>query len=127
VPKDYPEAAKWYRLAAQQGEVIAQYNLGLMYYRGNGVAQDYAEAARWYFLAAEQGNANAQFNLGGMYYQGWGVPQNDADAYKWFILAAEQGNKSASLLMNSIAEQMPPEKIAQAKEAAKVWSEQHKQ
>jgi len=32
-----------------------QFNLGLMYFQGEGVPQDYTEAAKWYRLAAEQG------------------------------------------------------------------------
>tara|TARA_B100000686_G_scaffold125141_1_gene132594 strand:- start:939 stop:1187 length:249 start_codon:yes stop_codon:yes gene_type:complete len=35
--KDYKEAAKWYRLSAEQGDEAAQYNLGQMYYEGKGV------------------------------------------------------------------------------------------
>ena len=46
---------KWYRLAAEQGYDIAQYNLGVMYENGQGVPQDYKEAVKWYRLAAEQG------------------------------------------------------------------------
>ena len=50
VPQDDAEAARWYRLAAEQGSGAAQFNLGLMYVNGRGVlfGQDYAEAARWY-------------------------------------------------------------------------------
>ena len=55
VPQDYKEAIKWYRLAAEQGNANAQYNLGLMYDNGEGVPQDYKEAVKWYRLAAEQG------------------------------------------------------------------------
>jgi TPR repeat protein len=55
VARDYAEAAKWFRLAAEQGLGKAQYNLGVMYLKGEGVAQDNAEAAKWLLLAAEQG------------------------------------------------------------------------
>ena len=33
-PQDYKEAVKWYRLAAEQGDANAQYNLGVMYDNG---------------------------------------------------------------------------------------------
>ena len=66
VPQDYKTAVKWYRLAAEQGYVRAQYNLGLMYANGQGVPQDYKTAVKWFRLAAEQGNADAQYNLGVM-------------------------------------------------------------
>jgi hypothetical protein len=65
--QDYAEAARWYRLAAEQRHADAQYNLGNKYRNGKGVAPDYAEGERLYQLAAEQGYASAQFNLGYMY------------------------------------------------------------
>jgi len=54
VPQDYGEAAKWYRLAAEQGDAIAQGNLGFMYYSGQGVPQDYVQAYMWVDLAASR-------------------------------------------------------------------------
>lgn len=45
--------------AASLGLVDAQFNLGLMYYKGQGVPQDYEEALRWFKEAAEQGDAQA--------------------------------------------------------------------
>ena len=55
---------------AEHGDADAQYNLGLMYYNGQGIDQDYREAVKWYQKAAEQGNADAQNNLGLMYNKG---------------------------------------------------------
>ena len=48
VPWDSKEAAKWYRLAAEQGHTKAQIMLGHMYARGEGVPEDYQEAVKWY-------------------------------------------------------------------------------
>ena len=89
---DYPEVMRWYYLAEEQDRTDAQYNLGLMYYNGDGVAQDYTEAAKWYYRAAERGLADAQYNLGRMYYNGDGVVQDYTEAAKWFHRAAEQGD-----------------------------------
>ena len=86
------EAVKWYRKAAQQGDVLAQINLGWMYQNGKGVLQDDAEAVRWYQKAAQQGNAKAQTSLGWMYQNGRGIPQNDLEAIKWYTRAAAQGD-----------------------------------
>ena len=62
------------RLAAEQGHIGAQFNLGVMYDTGEGVAQDAAEAVRWFRRAAEQRHARAQYNLGVMDRTGEGVP-----------------------------------------------------
>jgi|TARA_B100001971_G_C18092570_1_gene484314 TPR repeat protein len=93
---------KWYRLSAEQGDVKAQYNLGLMYFIGQGVSQDYKESVKWYRLSAEQGDAEAQFNLGLMYSEGQGVPQDDKEAVKWYRLAAEQGDADAREIIESL-------------------------
>jgi TPR repeat protein len=60
VPQDYTEVAKWFRLAADQGNSEAQYSLGVMYHEGEGVPQNSTEAAKSYRLAANQGYTQAQ-------------------------------------------------------------------
>ena len=57
-------------VGADQGDMDAQFSLGVMYDNGQGVIQDYKEAVKWYRLAADQGDAAAQFNLGYMFYEG---------------------------------------------------------
>src|SRR3954465_3399863 len=52
VPRNYTEAAMWYRRAAEQGDSLAQYSLGLLYDRGQGVPQDIVEANKWLTLSA---------------------------------------------------------------------------
>lgn len=102
--QDYVEAARWFLKAAEQGEVLAQLELGSMYYDGQGVDQDYAEAGRWYRKAAERGNGRAQFNLGLMCRDGQGVPQDPLQAYMWMSLAvADSMKKNHDVLM-----QLPP-------------------
>ena len=78
MPRDYAEAALWYRKAADQGDANAQFHLGLMYFRGSGVPQDYAEAAAWYRKAADQGQADALASLRYMPTFGQGVQKDDA-------------------------------------------------
>ncbi len=91
VPKDPAEAMKWYRKAANLGNVNAQFMLGLLYRYGNGVPQDYAEAAKWYRKAADLGYTLAQKSLGEMYEEGQGMPQDYAEAMKWYREAADLG------------------------------------
>jgi TPR repeat protein len=63
VPKDSAEAAKRWRLAADQGLAGAQFNLGWMYQLGYGVPKDSAKAAKWYRKAVKQGHAEAKAKL----------------------------------------------------------------
>ena len=92
---DFATALQEWTPLAEAGDANAQYNLGVMYGRGDGVPQDYAEAVKWYRLAADQGHASAQSNLGVMYGNGDGVPQDYAEAIRWYRLAADQGDADA--------------------------------
>jgi len=110
---------------AEQGDAVAQYNLGLMYKQGKGVPQDYKEAVRWYRVAAEQGDATAQYNLGGMYHEGQGVPQNYIQAHMWYNLAASsttgEDRERAAKARDRTAEKMTSEQIAEAQRLAREW------
>ena len=44
VTRDPAEAAKWFEVAARQGDAQAESNIGYMYNYGEGVAQDYGQA-----------------------------------------------------------------------------------
>ncbi len=50
---DYATALREMQLLAEQGNASAQFNLGFMYNKGQGVPQDYTEAVKWYRLAAD--------------------------------------------------------------------------
>lgn len=121
VTKDYYEAAHWFRLAARQGLVYAQFKLGLLYSGGRRVSKDYQESAHWYGLAAEQGNAEAQSRLGLYLVHGRGVPQDHVQAYMWLSLAAAQGVWVAEHNRDSVATQMTPDQIAEAQRMAREW------
>ena len=88
VPENDPEAVRWFRLAADQGDADAQSNLGVMYANGEGVLEDDPEAVKWLRLAADQGVVAAQFNLGVMYANGGGLPEDYVLGYAWLNLAA---------------------------------------
>lgn len=92
---DFATAFREWSLLASQGDAVAQYNLGVMYGKGEGVTQDYQEAVKWYRLSAAQGEAGAQYNLGNMYRDGKGVLQDYREALKWFRMAASQGKAAA--------------------------------
>jgi hypothetical protein len=85
---DYPRAVRLFRSLAELGYPSAQFELGFLYRRGEGVPQDYAEAAKWLELAANQGHVWAQSNLAFMYRDGAGVPQDFVKAHMWFNLAS---------------------------------------
>ena len=90
------------KTAAEQGDSLAQLNLGRLYDKGEGVSEDDAEAVHWLRKAAEQGLAEAQNYLGYMYNRGEGVTQDHEEAVHWFRKAAEQGLAKAQSNLGSM-------------------------
>ena len=112
--KNTTDAAKWYQMAANQGDGEATEILQLLsnkptsrdinrweqtgdkYYYGNyGVKIDYAEAIKWYRKAALMGHAYAQNDFGVCYGLGRGFNEDDVEAVKWYRKSAAQGCKYA--------------------------------
>jgi len=99
---------------AEQGFAKAQFNLGLMYSKGEGVPQNYKQAMHWYSKAAEQGMAKAQYSLGLMYY----IRQDYKLAYVWSSLAVAQGDESAIKYRGFAAEELTTQRLGEAQELA---------
>ena len=60
------EIARVQQMAAD-GDLCAQYSLGVLYAEGQEVPQDYVQALRWYRLAADKGLAEAKRPFGPLY------------------------------------------------------------
>lgn len=56
--QDYDTAYKEFYQAAIEGDQTAQFNIGVMYYRGQSVAKDLVRAYCWIELAADPDNAD---------------------------------------------------------------------
>ena len=119
---------------AEGGDPKAQFNLGVAYYKGEGVPQDYAESMKWYRMAAEQGHAGAQCNLGTYYEDGQGVPQDYLLAYFWSSLASKSNtcgsdNSRANYFYMdyaaNAARQLTPEQLMKAQQMIQEWEAKH--
>ncbi|HEY4952517.1 MAG TPA: tetratricopeptide repeat protein [Verrucomicrobiae bacterium] len=80
---------------AQNGDAVAQRELGEKFDFGYETKQDYVEAAKWYQMAANQGDAAAQNNLGSFYQYGLGVATNYSKAVELYKQSASQGDTMA--------------------------------
>ena len=92
---DEAAALKWFRLAAEQGFVAAQYNLAACYAEGRGVAKNDAEAATWFQRAAAANFPFAQYRLGLACRDGRGVAADPAEAYKWLLISSARVTQAA--------------------------------
>jgi len=88
---DEAEAARWFRQAALQGNVEAQYHLARLVSRGaKGLKQDFPTALKLYQDAAGKGYAPAMDALGQAYQQGRGTEVDLTKAAEWYQKAADQ-------------------------------------
>ena len=92
---DYENALRFYKQAAEQGDINAQLNIGHIYRSGRSGEKNPQLAAKYYLQAAEQGAVGAQRRLGDMYEFGDGVAQNFSLAAEWYRKAADQGDAGA--------------------------------
>ena len=68
--RQYAEALKWLKKAADLGSSVGQYNLARMYVEGQGVEKNYEKALSLLHLSAEQGDSRALYGIGVMYKRG---------------------------------------------------------
>jgi uncharacterized protein len=93
---DFDTAAREFSLLAAKGDKEGQYNMGLLYEEGQGVAKSFYEAVSAYTKAARQGYVDAYFALGEIYISR-SAPQKDrVEAYRWLEMAAKYGHPRGS-------------------------------
>ena len=80
----FDSAVTIWQALAEKGDPQAQFNLGLMYHSGLGIARNEGEAVKWYQKAAEGGYSAARIYLAVGYEEGWfGLPQDQQKALYW--------------------------------------------
>jgi uncharacterized protein len=94
VPQNYTEAAKWYRRAAEQGLAVAQFALGAIYARRQGVPEDLVRAHMWLSLSA---------------------------AHAAQIRGAQKLARDAQELRDNVAQNMTPEQLMEAEQLTQGW------
>ena len=99
---DFDTAFREFTSAAEDGLSFAQYNLGILYFTGQGVSKNLEEAFKWTKAAAEQGHLNAQFNLGSLYLDGQGTKRNVSEGIDWFVRAAKDGHGNSAYSLAKI-------------------------
>ncbi len=120
---DYATALSILIPLAEFGSATAQFNLGVLYYTGNGVVKDRKEAFQWYIKAAKGGLPHAQFNVSAMYYQGEGVAKSLKKAYLWGLIAEASGNKNVSSFLNAAEKKLSFEDKTEMLELATICIE----
>jgi uncharacterized protein len=90
--------------SAEAGLAIAQYNLGVLYYTGNGVERNFEKSFEWTLKAAEQGHVAAMVNLGVLYFNQIGVNTGVTSVWPFSLLNRANNYREAARWYNNAAE-----------------------
>lgn len=88
--------------AAVNGDVNAQFELGMLFIRGEAVQKDFTRGVEWLQHAAERNHVGAQLQLADMYLRGLELQQDAAEAFKWYLRAAQQGAAQAQYMLGNL-------------------------
>ena len=124
VSQNDSDRVEWIRKNAEKGNVRAQNNLGIRYFRGLGVSKSNEDAVKWFRKAADHGYPLAQHNLGWMYANGYGVPKDYVTAYMWQLLAANGTNGTndkVGRILEILKNSLTPAQIEEAQRRAADW------
>jgi TPR repeat protein len=120
--KKTAEAVVLFTQAAEQGNRAAQYFLGLMYARGDGLEQDFHQAYKWLLKAGMGGHPKAMYHLGVMFVNGDGVEEDVVRAQEWFWLGATAGDRYSEKRLRAITPRLSADEIAiAAKQSKALW------
>ena len=92
------QAISWLKMAAAQDLVIAQLEIGDLYYNGNaklGLERNLQKAKKWYLDAANQGNVPAMVRAANTFNKLKEVPNSKKQAFDWYLRASSFGSAEA--------------------------------
>ena len=104
--QDYERAMAAYKVAAEAGEALSQFQVGTMYCNGEGVAVDYKPARAWLEKAVAQDHPIAIGQLGVMYFGGEGVTPSFRRARELYQRAIELGDSLSVETMQTLTEEI---------------------
>lgn len=94
-PRDFSEAVRWYKLAADAGSTEA--NATLARYYEVSLKPDYTIARSYHLKASLAGHVTSQFSVAERYLSGInGFEQDAVEAYAWYNVCAASGNQEAA-------------------------------
>jgi hypothetical protein len=123
VTKSDAQAVEWWKKAAEQENLFAQYFLGTAYEYGNGVPQDHFRAMQWFGASAAQGFSLSQCSLGSLYGDAKSAYADSVLAYAWSNLQAASTvlRDCGAEVRDNVARRMTPAEIAEAQRLSADW------
>ncbi|MDB6071913.1 MAG: hypothetical protein JWL81_3084 [Verrucomicrobiales bacterium] len=102
---DYSEPLKWYRMAAEKGDIEAKARLGMMILNGKGLPAEPVKGRAMLAEAAQAGNPMALNEIGVCLQNGLAGARDETAAIGYFYAASELGNIAALVNLGSSYEQ----------------------
>jgi TPR repeat protein len=102
VTEDQEAASRWYRKAAEAGDVIGAYQLALRRSVGLGLPLDEWASMRWLETAAKAGHPKAMWRMGEIYDHGGLVPADLVSAHRWYRRSAKAGSPEGMFAMATL-------------------------
>ncbi len=116
--RNMDEAYRFYKWAAEQGNVRAMHNLAVLYSQGIDGAPDWGRAIEWFRKAANLGLKDSQHNLGIIFARGMAGTSDLTEALTWFEIAAAQGDQDSAEKRDALVKEADAAVLAKAKRAA---------
>ncbi|MFG1477641.1 hypothetical protein V5F53_03140 [Xanthobacter sp. V4C-4] len=116
--RNVDEAFRFYKWAAEQGNVRAMHNLAVLYTQGGAGSPDWGEAVSWFRKAANLGLKDSQHNLGIIFARGFSGTSDLTEALTWFNIAARQGDQDSADKRDALAKEADETVLAKARKAA---------
>ena len=128
-PDPKAAAQSYLKIATAYGHPAAQYALGLMSIKGEGVKKNPSQGLKWLMAAARKRYAPAEAYLGDLYWTGQIVNGDRTRAVMWYILAREsarpEDNPDIFARAQQIEASVGEDERIEAEARAKVWEEQY--
>lgn len=122
-------ARSYLKVATAYGHPAAQYALGVMNIRGEGVKQNPQQGLKWLMTAARKRYAPAEAYLGELYWEGKIVRGDRTRAVMWYSLAKESARPEENPEIYDRALQLEAnvseDELIEAEARAKVWDGQY--
>ncbi len=121
--RDFDKAFDGFTQAAEEGHMMAQYYLGVMYATGRTVERDDVSAYKWFMQAALQGHPIAQGNIGTMKLNARGTEEDVKGAHFWFAISEAGGFEKSRKFKWRMTNFMTRSEIQASEARAEAWIE----
>jgi TPR repeat protein len=122
-------AKQFLRIASVYAHPGAQYALGVMNLRGEGMKKNEQQGLKWLTAAAKKRDPEAEAYLGDLYWSGKTVQKSETRALMWYVLAHEnaQPDEHARIISrySELRSAVEEEVRLEAEARARVWAEQY--